>query len=140
MIIINDKLTIEKEFLTFSFARSSGPGGQNVNKVNSMVQLRFDLPACPTLNLSVKSRLRKLAASYLLENGHLLITSQQSRSQHENRQLCLDKLAELITKALVRPKVRKATKPTVSSQQERLQTKAKRSATKAKRQSKPELD
>ena len=133
MLKINDKIIIPKECLNFSFARSSGPGGQNVNKVNTQAQLRFNLNDCPELNYHVKNRLRRIAAQYLLANGDLLITSQQHRSQGTNRQDCLDKLADLIRKALVRPKHRIATRPTASSKRKRIDNKKKRSQLKQNR-------
>ncbi len=133
MLIINDKICISDEYLNFSFARSSGPGGQNVNKVNTQAQLRFTLNDCPELNSHIKNRLQRIAARYLLANGDIQITSQQHRSQGMNRQDCLDKLADLIRKSLVRPKPRIATKPTAASKRKRLDNKKKRADIKQKR-------
>ena len=133
MLYINDKISIPDEYLSFTFARSSGPGGQNVNKVNTQAQLRFALKECKELNTHVKSRLRKQALQYMLVDGNMLISSQQHRSQQMNRQECLNKLAELIHKALIRPKRRIATKPTAASKRKRLDDKKKRSETKQQR-------
>jgi len=133
MLIINDNIVIDDEYLSFSFARSSGPGGQNVNKVNSQAQLRFELNSCPALNSFVKNRLRNLAGNFLLADGNIYITSQESRSQFQNRQICLDKLSDLITKALTRPKVRKPTRPTTASREKRLEFKKQRSQIKQRR-------
>ncbi len=130
---MNQEITIGEEYLSFTFCRSSGPGGQNVNKVNSQVQLRFDLNNCPNLNQFVKNRLRNQAGNFLLADGNLLITSQESRSQFQNRQIALQKLSELITKALVRPKFRKATKPGAAVREKRLTLKKQRSITKQNR-------
>ena len=134
MLTINEKIIIDDQFLNFSFVRSSGPGGQNVNKVNSQAQLRFDLNNCPALNSFVKKRLRNAAGSYLLADGNLLIFSQESRSQLQNRQLCLEKLADLIGKSLIRPKIRKPSRPTLASKKRRLDSKKKRSQIKQNRQ------
>ena len=133
MLKVNDNITIPSEFITFSAARSSGPGGQNVNKVNSQVIMRFDLNRCPALNDHVKIRLRNLARPYLLADGNILINSQQDRSQHQNKRICLEKLQELILKALVRPKTRKPTKPSKAAIQKRIDSKKQRSKLKQMR-------
>lgn len=107
-----------------AFIRSSGPGGQNVNKVASAVQLRFLLARNVTLRADVKARLRTLAGNKVTDDGELLIVARESRSQEQNRRLAEERLVELIRQALVVPKKRHATKPTRASKERRLDTKA----------------
>jgi len=116
-----------------SFVRASGPGGQNVNKVASAVQLRFDLESSLALDWATKQRLRALAGRRVTDDGALLIIARNHRTQDQNRREALDRLAELIRQALVRPKTRKATKPTRASQQRRMDTKTKVRRTKTLR-------
>lgn len=126
-------LSIPLEELTWEYARSGGPGGQNVNKVNSKATLRFR----PSLNLSlpnpVRERLLVATASRLTGEGELLISSQLTRDQERNREDCLNKLRTLILTAARPPKPRRATKPTRASQENRLETKKRRSETKQQR-------
>ena len=133
MLIIDERLTIPSEELTFEFSRSGGPGGQNVNKVNSKATLRFK----PALNLSlpadVRHRLLTAVASRLTQEGELLITSQKTRDQGRNQEDCLEKLKALILAAAKPPKPRRPTKPTASSRAERLETKKRRSDVKRDR-------
>lgn len=110
----------EFEFLT---SRSSGPGGQNVNKVNSKVSLRFDLEQSALLSDDEKSLLRLRLKSHLSGAGILLITSQVSRSQHINRELCVEKFYQLVEKALLRPKIRRKTTPSAAAKTRRLELK-----------------
>lgn len=110
--------------------RSAGPGGQNVNKVASAVQLRFALAGNTTLRADVKSRLRALAGSRVTDDGELLIVARESRSQEQNRRLAEERLADFIRRALVVPKKRHATKPTRASKERRLQGKARSQRTK----------
>ncbi|MBI9017888.1 MAG: aminoacyl-tRNA hydrolase [Phycisphaerae bacterium] len=136
MLYINENISIADEYLAFNFVRSSGPGGQNVNKVNSCAQLRFDLAGCGDISNAVRQRLLGIASRYLVGNGELLIESQQSRSQHQNRQICLDRLRAMILQALIVPKKRRATKPTKAAKQRRLDAKKRRSAIKQNRSGK----
>jgi ribosome-associated protein len=106
--------------LELTFIRSSGPGGQNVNKVASAVQLRFDLAGTRVLSEPVKARLRRLAGRRLTDEGSLLIVARSHRSQAENRREALQRLQELIGRALVEPKRRIATRPTRASKERRL--------------------
>jgi ribosome-associated protein len=127
---VADTVLIPASDLTFAASRSSGPGGQNVNKVASKIELRFDLAGTTALHPAVKARLRALAANRLDADGQLRVVSQKTRDQLQNRQDALDKLAALIRSALVAPKPRRATRPTRGSKRRRLESKQHRSGTK----------
>ncbi len=130
---ITSSLSIPDTDLSFAFIRASGPGGQNVNKVSSAVQLRFDMAGTTVLSDAVKSRLRALAGRRVTEDGAIVITARNQRSQDQNRREALERLAELIGRALVVPKVRKATKPTRASRERRLEGKIRSQQTKQTR-------
>jgi ribosome-associated protein len=130
---INASVTIPDSDLSMAFVRASGPGGQNVNKVASAVQLRFELEASAALDWGTKQRLRVLAGRRVTDDGGLLIIARNHRTQEGNRREAFERLAELIRQALVRPKVRKATKPTRASQQRRMDSKTKSGRTKSRR-------
>ena len=115
---------IPQSDLAFSFVRAAGPGGQNVNKVASAAQLRFDLAGTQSLNERVKARLRALAGRRLTAEGAILILARNHRTQEGNRREALARLDELIGRALVEPKLRRATKPTRASKERRLERKA----------------
>ena len=119
--------------LSFAFVRASGPGGQNVNKVSSAVQLRFDLAGSTALSDPVKSRLRALAGRRLTDEGAILIIARNQRSQDHNRREALERLADLVQRALVVPKTRRATKPTRASKERRLEGKVRKQQTKRQR-------
>jgi ribosome-associated protein len=121
---------IPESDLAFSFVRAAGPGGQNVNKVASAAQLRFDLAGTQALNERVKARLRALAGRRLTAEGAILIMARNHRTQEGNRREALARLDELIGRALVEPKLRRATKPTRASQHRRLEGKARSQKTK----------
>jgi ribosome-associated protein len=133
MLRINDTLAIADWELTESFMRSSGPGGQNVNKVSTAVELRFEAERSPHLTASAKLRLKKLAGRKWTNEGAIVIQVEDTRSQMRNRELARERLAEMIRAALVVPRRRIATKPTLGSQRRRLVAKAVRSDVKAGR-------
>jgi ribosome-associated protein len=139
MIRITDSLAIDEDEIAWSFSRASGPGGQNVNKVSTAAELRFDV-ARAQLPEDLKLRLRPLAGRLLTQDGVLVITAQETRSQERNREIALQKLVDLLRKAAHRPKRRIATRPTRASKTRRLETKAKRSHTKKLRSSRPDAD
>ena len=124
---------LEAEELEFRFFRAGGPGGQNVNKVSTALQMRFDAAASPNLSDSVRERLMKLAGSRLTQGGVIVITAQRFRTQERNRADALERLSDLLEKASVAPVKRIATKPTRASKERRLDGKSRRSTVKAGR-------
>jgi ribosome-associated protein len=127
---INGSLSLADRDFTWSFVRASGPGGQNVNKVATAAQLRFDLAGTESLEPAVKQRLRALAGRRVSEDGSLIIMARNQRTQEGNRREALERLTDLVRRALVPPKVRRATRPTRASRERRLDTKTQRRSTK----------
>ncbi|SDD97318.1 ribosome-associated protein [Paracoccus isoporae] len=133
MLRVNDDISIEEWELVESFTRAQGPGGQNVNKVSTAVELRFEAERSPSLPDAVKRRLRRLAGRRWTQDGAVIILAQETRSQSRNRDLARDRLADLIRRAAQAPKRRIPTRPTLGSQRRRLQAKAQRGTVKALR-------
>jgi ribosome-associated protein len=132
-LIIAPNVVIQDEELEWKFIRSSGPGGQNVNKVASAAQLRFLLPLNSSLPAAARNRLRRLAGQKLIDDGSILFKSMSERSQDQNRRAALGRLEALIRAALVEPKIRKKTRPTKGSKERRIESKKRRGATKQQR-------
>ena len=133
MIYINSAVSLQNNEVTFDFIRASGPGGQNVNKVSTAVQLRFSVKNSPSLNEAVKNRLLKIAGKRVSAEGILIIDARRHRSQSQNREDALNRLKELIIKSLSVPKPRRKTKPTLASKEKRLRDKKARSKIKQSR-------
>jgi ribosome-associated protein len=140
MIRVTDNISIDDSEISEQFVRASGPGGQNVNKLSTAVQLRFDVRHSPSLPHDVRLRLEHLAGRRLTREGVLVIIAQQHRTQERNRQDAQDRLVELIRQASVRPKPRRPTRPTRASKVRRLEGKKRRSTVKALRRSGPSHD
>jgi ribosome-associated protein len=132
-LIVAENVAVPDEELEWRFIRSSGPGGQNVNKVASAVQLRFLLARNESIPPAARHRLRRLAGQKLTDEGSILIVARAERSQEQNRRDALERLAALIGAALIEPKVRKKTRPTRASKERRIESKKHRAGTKRDR-------
>ncbi len=140
MIRITPAIALDESEISESFVRASGPGGQNVNKLATAVQLRFDVRRSPSLPDDVRARLERLAGRRLTQDGVLVLTAQRHRTQERNRQDALERLIDLIREASVRPVPRRATRPTLASKRRRLDTKKRRGLVKTLRRSGPGAD
>ena len=140
MIRITDQISIDESEIDESFVRSSGPGGQNVNKLSTAVQLRFNVRNSPSLPNDVALRLMRLAGRRMTKDGVLVLIAQNHRTQERNRAEALERLVALIKQAAVRPIPRRPTKPTRASKEKRLEGKKVRSNIKGLRGKKPSLD
>ncbi len=140
MLIVSDRIAIPEHELEEVFVRASGPGGQNVNKVSSAVQLRFDVRSSPSLPEAVRERLERLAGRRLSRDGVLVIDARRYRTQERNREDARERLAALVRSAEELPTARRATRPTRASRERRLAGKAVRSRVKSLRSKRPEPD
>jgi ribosome-associated protein len=133
MLIVTPSLAIDESEIVERFVRASGPGGQNVNKVSTAVQLRFDAANSTALNDEIRARLRALAGSRMTADGVLVIDARRFRTQADNREDARNRLADLLRQATVRPKKRRKTKPTAGSVARRVDAKRRRAETKLTR-------
>lgn len=140
MIQVTETITIDDDELEESFIRASGPGGQNVNRVATAVELRFDVDASPGLSAGVRARLKRLAGNRMTNNGVLVIKAERFRSQERNREDARERLIALIRQAAVEPRPRIRTRPSKAAKERRLRNKKERSETKQRRRQKPPLD
>lgn len=140
MIRVTAQIALEEREISEDFVRASGPGGQNVNKLSTAVQLRFDVRHSPSLPPEVAARLERLAGSRLTREGVLIITAQRHRTQGRNRQDALDRLIGLIRAAAVAPRKRRPTRPTKASRERRIEGKKRRAGVKRLRRARPSLD
>jgi len=140
MLRITPSIALDDSELEIRFIRASGPGGQNVNKLSTAAQLRFNVRGSPALRDDVRARLERLAGRRLTQDGILIITAQRFRTQERNRQDAIERLSELIRQAAIAPVKRRPTKPSLGAKERRLESKSKRSGVKSMRQSKPSFD
>jgi ribosome-associated protein len=133
MIPITDHIAIDPEEIEESFIRASGPGGQNVNKVSTAVQIRFNLMGSPSLPDDMKERAARIAGRKLTKDGVIVITAARFRTQERNREDAIARLVEILQAASVRPVMRRPTRPTLASKRRRLEEKTRRGAIKAMR-------
>jgi ribosome-associated protein len=140
MIEINKQLSLDENELDWVFSRASGPGGQNVNKTATAVQLRFDVASSQSLPVPIKQRLQRLARNRLTKDGVLIVEASEHRSQQANRQAALERLTRLIQRASQPPKKRKSTKPSKAAKRRRLEAKRQRSQKKRQRRFDPRRD
>ncbi|MGA3307641.1 MAG: alternative ribosome rescue aminoacyl-tRNA hydrolase ArfB [Xanthobacteraceae bacterium] len=140
MIRVTAQISIDEREIEESFVRASGPGGQNVNKLATAVQLRFDVRGSPSLPAEVRARLERLAGARLTGEGVLVIIAQRHRTQARNREDALDRLIELIRRAAIAPRPRRPTRPTKASRERRIEGKKRRSGIKRLRRARLPLD
>ena len=140
MLSVTPSLSIEESELEERFVRASGPGGQNVNKVSTAVELRFDATASPALTDEIRARLRALAGARMTAEGVVVIDARRHRTQAQNREDARERLAALLRKALTPPKPRRKTRPTKASERRRLEAKRRRAEIKRARGDAPGRD
>ncbi len=138
MIPVNDRLAIDEDEISISFIRAGGPGGQNVNKVSSAAQLRFDARHSPSLPERVRARLERIAGAKLTKDGVIVITANRFRTQEANRRDAVERLVEMIAEAAHQPKFRVPTRPSKAAKAKRLEAKVKRGTVKKLRRASTE--